>query len=1566
MTVAALNYLHAGSRRVPLSVMRRPPNKHQAKALDYIGRLIKTCAGCSSISVPESSRRARQLLARLGEVSDNLTALGFSSDKYGPSFPHLNLDGPAAFDALHPYRSLDPGRLKLSGTANWDPSEYLDDLFYLPFREPDLLLLWPCPSPGPSEVPDLSKESAVKVYDLARRWDNFGLLRLACSGPSPWFQGVRVFNALKTAKVDRQIGDKRGRNLCEGTLAGPSSALPCGPQLTSMYIDPARQEFSISVTDRSDFYHQLAVPPRRALRNVLVPPVEAARVADLRAFQSQPLLDDVPSGLRRGGPCKKLFACFSAVLQGDALGVEVATSSHSRLLSSEGLLGPGSRLCGGQTYPHGAPEGLVQGLIIDDFFAISCPEVGAKGPSHASRALAQARLVYAREGLLGSVEKDIDGSCCATVGGAELDSSASTRSLGIATVGPPRAKRLGLAAISLESCRLRKTSDVLHLCLVGGWVSGFCYRKALMACFDKVFSFVDATKVDSGCPRVVSLPRSVADELVLAAALSHVLVSDVAAPWAEELFATDSSESRGAIVRSPISKDVTSLLWCSTSKAAGPARLLSREEAALRRIDPDYEPRLPPPSEGTSPKRPPACRFHFLQLWGASKGIGHYLEALGWTSGPCIDPRSSVEYDPSSVRVFEWAAYLVEAGRLDSLCICLPLATFSTHGPSGRSHAAPGGLRPSTREARANRYTAHSFALLHVCLRHGVPAALLHSRDSFVPKLKGWQGLCKKREVQVTQLPFGSDGGGTLFLSVGFPPLDFLTRSWRRDLLVQPPAPSPGEAAWLEAAAAFDVSLDLRSRALAECRLDTEGLETPLVNDLALSLGWSTLRAWSWPSPVHINILECSCIYRLMCSLARRSGPLRFVSLCDSAVTCHALRKGRSPSRGLRRVLRRISAVSLAFGLYPSAPYCPTRLMPADHPSRDAEIPDPLPSRLGHLVGYDALLPLTRIVPARRWASNWLRLFFGLTGYRPLGANEPYRFQGHSVRTFVPCPLDFCSSASGCVPFGPTFVRPPRPSSPPVLDFDSSLGFPGEGPPAPGGVCRRPLGPPVLDFGSSLGFPGEGPLAFCGVPQPAFRPPVLDFDPSLGFPGEGPLACRASTPRPSRPPVVDFDSSLGFPGEGPFLQSKCAFSLGFLAFWCFQGVQGQVPVAASHGSLLPRSARDRLRQERRGTGDLPAGRPVEPVTQKNREALWASFCDWLATAGIERGLFESTEGQQDVDGINAILGRYGRELYRAGRPYAHYSETLNAFSSRVPKLRRLLQPAWDVAFAWRREEPSLHHAAMPWQVLISLVTTSLLWGWVKVAGALALAWGGLLRIGEVLGALRSDLLLPSDVQGTSDYALLSIRNPKTRFSAARHQAVRVDQPNLLAILELVYQKVPAGCKLWPLSGQTLRSRFQQLCSALQLPVGRAPGRNGLELSSLRAGGATWLMNTVEDSEFVRRRGRWLSHRIMEIYIQEVTSLQFLPTLPAPAREKVFLALETFPVIFDRVVYFASVGILPTVWYKLLAEDSFTMTGGANMGGRLRKAVAAQDGRHVDLTFARQKGKKVRQHESLKQ
>ena len=98
-----------------------------------------------------------------------------------------------------------------------------------------------------------------------------------------------------------------------------------------------------------------------------------------------------------------------------------------------------------------------------------------------SSVFARAKAAYSSAGILGFSEKDVIDQSCATVSGAEVDSSEQTRSLDLVLVGPPRAKRIALAAISLELARLLATSDFLHLCIVGGWVSGMLYRRPLMS-----------------------------------------------------------------------------------------------------------------------------------------------------------------------------------------------------------------------------------------------------------------------------------------------------------------------------------------------------------------------------------------------------------------------------------------------------------------------------------------------------------------------------------------------------------------------------------------------------------------------------------------------------------------------------------------------------------------------------------------------------------------------------------------------------------------------------------------------------------------------------------------------------------------------------------------------------------------------------------------------------------------------------------------------------------------------------------------------------------------------------
>ena len=311
--------------------------------------------------------------------------------------------------------------------------------------------------------------------------------------------------------------------------------------------------------------------------------------------------------------------------------------------------------------------------------------------------------------------------------------------------------------------------------------------------------------------------------------------------------------------------------------------------------------------------------------------------------------------------------------------------------------------------------------------------------------------------------------------------------------------------------------------------------------------------------------------------------------------------------------------------------------------------------------------------------------------------------------------------------------------------------------------------------------------------------------------------------------------------------------------------------------LDPRDQGDEVRARNRRGLELDDGRPVLGKTRGARLKLLENFNSWLTEVGV--ALDDLLNPQfLDIETVNLALEKYGRALYKAGRPYNHYAETINAVSAKRPQLRRVLQGAWDLAYTWLREEPPTHHLALPWQALLCLLSVAFCWNWSRVAGVVALSWGGIARIGEVLNAKRRHLVLPADLAGSINYSLLQIEEPKTRFKAARHQVARLDQPELLKVVEIAFETLDPSQALWPFSPQTLRKRFQKLVEASGLSRLPSGVKRGLDLGSLRAGGASWLLMVSEDSELVRRRGRWINNKVMEIYVQEAASIQFLPQL----------------------------------------------------------------------------------------
>lgn len=78
---------------------------------------------------------------------------------------------------------------------------------------------------------------------------------------------------------------------------------------------------------------------------------------------------------------------------------------------------------------------------------------------------------------------------------------------------------------------------------------------------------------------------------------------------------------------------------------------------------------------------------------------------------------------------------------------------------------------------------------------------------------------------------------------------------------------------------------------------------------------WKTVCGWRWSgSAEHINVLEMRAVLTALKWRFARKGWIRtrFLHLVDSQVCLHALARGRSSSRKLRRTLLRINSLLLA------------------------------------------------------------------------------------------------------------------------------------------------------------------------------------------------------------------------------------------------------------------------------------------------------------------------------------------------------------------------------------------------------------------------------------------------------------------------------------------------------------------------------------------------------------------------------------------------------------------------------------------------------------------------------
>ena len=107
---------------------------------------------------------------------------------------------------------------------------------------------------------------------------------------------------------------------------------------------------------------------------------------------------------------------------------------------------------------------------------------------------------------------------------------------------------------------------------------------------------------------------------------------------------------------------------------------------------------------------------------------------------------------------------------------------------------------------------------------------------------------------------------------------------------------------------------------------------------------WSATHQCKFNHKQHINILEMKMVKAELKGLVKQqSEPHRAVLLVDSRVVVGAFSKGRSSSRQLNRILRSMVGWLIAGQVSLHLIWVGTKANPADHPSRGAKIPDPVP-----------------------------------------------------------------------------------------------------------------------------------------------------------------------------------------------------------------------------------------------------------------------------------------------------------------------------------------------------------------------------------------------------------------------------------------------------------------------------------------------------------------------------------------------------------------------------------------------------------------------------------------------
>ena len=287
---------------------------------------------------------------------------------------------------------------------------------------------------------------------------------------------------------------------------------------------------------------------------------------------------------------------------------------------------------------------------------------------------------------------------------------------------------------------------------------------------------------------------------------------------------------------------------------------------------------------------------------------------------------------------------------------------------------------------------------------------------------------------------------------------------------------------------------------------------------------------------------------------------------------------------------------------------------------------------------------------------------------------------------------------------------------------------------------------------------------------------------------------------------------------------------------------------------------------------------LEPATIALRGRIWKVFSDWVEDSFCA----EFLDSAMKVPLLFVqLLIAFGYHCFDSNMPLHYYRQMLAHVQREMIGLRPFMAPAWEVCSKWELVEPIQHRPPLPEPILKAMATVGLAWKWRRWTACLLFAFYAVARIGEVIRARRENLLTPADLLSEQEVTYLQIEAPKSRRRGARVQYVTVYEPDVIKFVSSVWQDLPKGSVLFPLSPGAFRSRWNAVMKRLAIP-----SFHRLTPGSLRAGGAVCLHKQGCSVESLLWRMRLQHLKTLSYYLQEVTASSILPSLEPTVRESI--------------------------------------------------------------------------------